>query len=240
MLEAKGLAKLYGRFQALFPLDLAVQSGEVFCLLGANGAGKTTTLHLFLDFIRPSAGAAFVDGIHVADAPVEAKRRIGYIPEQVSLYDKLTGMENLDFFCGLAGCRLSLDRQRELMDMVGLSVADAERRVQTYSKGMRQKVALAVAMGKDVKALLLDEPTSGLDPAAAKRFSELIQQVSQNGTAVLMATHDLFRAKQLATRVGVMRGGRMVDVQSTSELSMQRLESLYLSHMDEVEPCCVS
>jgi len=234
MLHATNLTKRYDGVVALDSLNLLVSPGEVFCLLGANGAGKTTTINLFLNFIEPSAGTATINGIDVTKAPLETKKHVAYIPETVMLYRNLTGLENLEYFAALAG-RPDYSRTDLLrfFARVGLPAGAADRRVGTYSKGMRQKVGIAIALAKGAKALLLDEPTSGLDPKASNEFSDLLKQMSAEGVAVLMATHDLFRAKESGTRVGIMKHGRMVALHGTEEFSHTDLERLYLEHMHD-------
>jgi ABC-2 type transport system ATP-binding protein len=211
-----------------------VMPGEVFCLLGANGAGKTTTINLFLNFVPPTAGTARINGLDVTERPLETKKHLAYIPETVMLYKNLTGLENLEYFSALAGrCDYSRARLLEFLTHVGLQPEAAEKRVGTYSKGMRQKVGIAIALAKNAKALLLDEPTSGLDPKAANEFSALLGRLSQDGVAVLMATHDLFRAKESGTRVGIMRKGRLVRTLDTNEVGHVDLERVYLEHMHD-------
>lgn len=232
MLEALKLSKRYGEHQALQGLDLRVEPGEVFCLLGANGAGKSTTLNLFLGFIEPTEGEARVGGLEVCANPAQVRQQVAYVPEQVVLYPRLTGRENLAYFSALAGKeQLSPQALGELLARAGLPAEAVDRPLGTYSKGMRQKVGLAIALAKGARALLLDEPTSGLDPLASNELSELLRTLSAQGMAVLMATHDLFRAKECGTRVGIMKAGRMVEVRPTSELGHAELEQLYLQHM---------
>jgi ABC-2 type transport system ATP-binding protein len=232
MLSATNLSKRYHDVTALEGLNLTVQPGEVFCLLGANGAGKTTTINLFLNFIQPTSGTATINGIDVTAAPLETKKYVAYIPETVMLYRNLTGLENLEYFAALAG-RPDYTRAQllEFCARVGLPDGAADRRVGTFSKGMRQKVGIAIALAKGAKALLLDEPTSGLDPKASNEFSALLTQLSRDGVAVLMATHDLFRAKESGTRVGIMKNGRLVATHGTGEFSHADLERIYLEHM---------
>jgi ABC-2 type transport system ATP-binding protein len=232
MLEAINLTKRYGQSTALDGLNLAVRPGEVFCLLGANGAGKTTTINLFLNFVQPTSGTATINGIDVTKAPLDTKRYVAYIPETVALYSSLTGLENLKYFTALAGrTDYTRDQLRGFLARVGLRPDATDRRVGTYSKGMRQKVGIAIALAKNAKALLLDEPTSGLDPKAASEFSSLLRQLGDGGVAVLMATHDLFRAKESGSRVGIMRQGRLVAAMNTSEIGHSDLERIYLEHM---------
>jgi ABC-2 type transport system ATP-binding protein len=233
MLEAIGLAKHFNGIIALEGLNLKIDAGEIFCLLGANGAGKTTTINLFLNFIPPSSGVAKINGLSVVDHPLETKRFLTYIPEQVMLYRNLTGLENLEYFTSLGGERYSRAQLLEFLDQAGLPAAAAGKRVSAYSKGMRQKVGIAIAIAKNAKALLLDEPTSGLDPSAANEFSELMKKMRDSGSAILVATHDLFRAKESGTRVGIMKHGRMVTILRTEEVGHADLERIYLEHMHE-------
>ena len=234
MIEAIQLRKTFGGVTAVESLDLTIARGEIFCLLGSNGAGKTTTINLFLNFIAPTSGDARISGLSVVAHPVETKKRLAYIPEQVMLYRNLTGLENLRFFSTLAGAAVETDRELlAILAEAGLPEADAHRRVSTYSKGMRQKVGIAITIAKKAEALLLDEPTSGLDPKAANDFSVLVSALSKSGVAILMATHDLFRAKETGHRVGIMKHGRLVEVLGTETLSHTDLEQVYLRHMHD-------
>ncbi len=234
VLEARGLSKRYGDVEAVAGLDLCVGPSEIYCLLGPNGAGKTTTIHLFLGFLEPTAGSVRVTGLDVAAEPLESKRRLAYIPEQVMLYRNLSGLENLEYFAALGGRgSLAPERLTDILVGAGLPRAAVGRRVSEYSKGMRQKVGIAIAIAKEAEALLLDEPTSGLDPQASNEFSELLGRLRDRGVAVLMATHDLFRAKETGTRVGIMRHGRLVREMSTDEIGHADLERVYLEHMHE-------
>ena len=211
MLQAINASKSFGETQALNAVSLKVLPGDIYCLLGANGAGKTTLINLFLNFLQPSDGTVLVNGHDVTREPLQTKRDLAYIPEQVMLYGVLSGLENLSYFASLAiGERLPRQRLLELLVEVGLDERSATRRVATYSKGMRQKVGIAIAIAKNAKALLLDEPTSGLDPSAANEFSQLLKEAGSNGVAILTTTHDLFHAKQTATRIGIMKQGRLV------------------------------
>jgi len=234
VIEAIDLSRTFGATVAVDHLSLTIQPGEVFCLLGANGAGKTTTINLFLNFISPTSGEARICGLNVVEHPVETKKRLAYIPEQVTLYRNLSGIENLRFFSRLADA--SADSDEELLAIlaqVGLTADHARRRVSEYSKGMRQKVGVAITIAKGAQALLLDEPTSGLDPKASNDFSALLTELSARGVAILMATHDLFRAKESGTRVGIMKHGRLVETLDTKELGHSDLEQIYLRHMHD-------
>ncbi|MDG2319942.1 MAG: ATP-binding cassette domain-containing protein [Rhodospirillaceae bacterium] len=232
MLEAVDLKKSYGEHEALKGLNLAINSGDIYCLLGANGAGKTTTINLFLNFIDPTGGVATVNGIDVSEDPLGTKQFLAYIPEQVMLYPNLSGLENIEYFARLGGHdEYSEDDLRGFLIRCGLQAEAADRRIGTYSKGMRQKVGVAIALAKQAKALLLDEPTSGLDPKASNEFSELLKQLQADGAAILMATHDLFRAKETGTRIGIMREGILMQELTTGEVSHADIERIYLEHM---------
>jgi ABC-2 type transport system ATP-binding protein len=205
----------------------------VFCLLGPNGAGKTTTINLFMGFTAATSGTVSVCGIDVRSEPVGSKKHLAYIPEQVMLYRNLTGLENLEYFAALAGRNGSRAELQSHLATAGLSAEAGARRVAEYSKGMRQKVGIAIALAKHADALLLDEPTSGLDPKAANEFSTLLRALTERGVGVLMATHDLFQAKATGARVGIMKHGKMVAVHATRELDHTQLERIYLEHMSE-------
>jgi ABC-2 type transport system ATP-binding protein len=197
MLEAVNLSKHYSDTIALDSLNLKIEPGEVFSLLGANGAGKTTTINLFLNFIEPSSGVARIKGLDVTRQSLQTKKYLAYIPEQVMLYKNLSGLENLEYFSALAGHNNYTENElRSFLRSVSLAEEAMDKRLSTYSKGMRQKVGIALALAKRAEVLLLDEPTSGLDPQASNEFSELLKTLSAQGVAVLMATHDLFRAKE--------------------------------------------
>ena len=234
MIEAIELTKTFDATIAVDHIDLLIKPGEIFCLLGANGAGKTTTINLFLNFVAPTSGAARIGGLNVVEHPIETKKQLAYIPEQVTLYRNLTGLENLRFFSRLAGAAADSDAELlAILAQAGLTAEQARNRVGTYSKGMRQKVGIAITIAKGASALLLDEPTSGLDPKASNDFSTLLADLSAHGVAILMATHDLFRAKESGTSVGIMKHGRLVETLSTDQLGHRDLEQIYLAHMKD-------
>ncbi len=231
-LEARGLSRSFGEHTALAALDLAIAPGEIVCLLGANGAGKTTTLNLFLGFLEPTAGEARVFGVRPDREPTAARRRLAYLPEAVALQTQLTGIENLELFRALSGLpELTEADLTELLVQAGIPREACTRRTATYSKGMRQKVALAAALARGADAWLLDEPLSGLDPHAANELGASLRGAAARGAAILMATHDLFRARELATRVGIMRSGRMVELLDPKRIGAAELERIYLEHM---------
>ncbi|MHA4741252.1 ABC transporter ATP-binding protein [Dyadobacter sp. MSC1_007] len=228
MLKAIDLTKRYGGHTALNNLNLHVRQGEIFALLGQNGAGKTTTINLFLGFIEPTEGSASINGISVAENSQKIKEYLAYIPETVMLYPNLTGLENLEYFSLLAGFSYSKNELGKFLTTAGLQTQAFDQRLAGYSKGMRQKVGIAIAVAKRAKVLLLDEPTSGLDPKASNEFSQIIKTLAANGTAILMATHDIFRAKQVASRIGIMKEGNLQSVIDAASISANELESLYL------------
>ena len=232
-LEARELCKRFGANTALDDFNLTVSEGEVVCLLGANGAGKTTTINLFLGFLQPDHGEALVCGIDVAEAPFEARTKLAYLPESVALYPKLTGLENLAFFDQLAGQERSTEELARLLVAAGLPREAHDRRSATYSKGMRQKVGIAIATARQARALLLDEPLSGLDPSAASSLGKQIRTLRDDGCAVLMATHDIFRAKEIGDRLGIMMNGTLVNLLDAASLDAHEIEQLYLEHLRE-------
>ena len=233
MLEAVDLSKKYeDGHLALDQLNLEVNSGEIFSLLGANGAGKTTTINLFLNFIDPTNGTAMVNGIDVTKEPLEAKKYVSYVSENVMLYGNFSARQNLDFFAKLAGRKdLSKEDYHRIMGEAGLPEKAFEQRVKSFSKGMRQKLGIAIAITKDTPAILLDEPTSGLDPKAGAEFQEMLKKLRDKGKAILMSTHDIFRAKEIADTVGIMKDGLLVMKKTAAELREENLEKLYLDYM---------
>lgn len=228
MLIAENLSKTYGDYKALNNLNLKLNKGEIFALLGQNGAGKSTTINIFLGFMKPTEGVAKINGISVVDHPEETKKYIAYIPETVLLYPNLTGVENLKFFSSLAGFDYDNEALTNFLSKAGLQSDAHHNRLGGYSKGMRQKVGIAIAIAKKAKVLLLDEPTSGLDPKASNEFSEILKELASEGTTIFMATHDIFRAKEVADRIGIMKRGNLISEINADEISANELEKLYL------------
>lgn len=233
MLQAVNLTKRYKEQTALNNLNLQINQGEIYCLLGQNGAGKTTTINLFLGFLDPSQGSALVNDIDANKNGKQARKYIAYIPENVMLYPTLTGVENLRYFSSLADFRYTTEDLKILLSRAGLQEDAFNRRISDYSKGMRQKVGVAIAIAKKAKALLLDEPTSGLDPKASNEFSNLLKEQAKEGIAILMTTHDLFRAKEVGTRIGIMKKGELLQSISANEIDHKGLEELYLETMND-------
>lgn len=239
MIKTIDLTKKYGDFTALNGLNLEVSPGEIFCLLGANGAGKTTTINLLLNFIAPTSGSAFINQVDVVQNPLESKKYLAYIPENLMLYPTLTAVENLDYFSGIAGKKLSKPDLESFLAEAGLQPEAFHKRVSAFSKGMRQKVGIAIALAKGAKALLLDEPTSGLDPKASNEYGLLLQKLKEQKVATLMATHDIFRAKEIATHIGIMKNGHLVQHFNAGAISLTQLEKVYLSSMELTEKTTV-
>lgn len=238
ILKADDLSKRYeDGVLALDHLNLEVGPGEVYCLLGANGAGKTTTINLFLNFIPPTTGTCFINGIDVDRDPLEAKKHVAFVSENVMLYGNFTARQNLDFFAKLGGKPdLTKEQYYQVMRRVSLQEKAFESRVKTFSKGMRQKLGIAIAIVKDAPSILLDEPTSGLDPKAAEEFQEILIELKNEGKAILMSTHDIFRAKDIGDRIGIMKEGRLVMERTREALLTEDLVKIYIEYMKSEPP----
>ena len=208
-LEADELAVTRGDKAVLKGLSFAVAAGEVFGLLGGNGVGKSTTLLSFLGFLDPVGGTVKVNGAPVRDNVAAARRAIAYLPESSSLYGHLNARENLRYFLRLAGSDIDEAAVEAALDRVALHGDARTRRLAEYSRGMSQKVAIALAILRDSDALLLDEPTSGLDPTAIDEFHGVVRGLADAGKSVLMVTHDVYGACQVADRIGLLRDGRL-------------------------------
>lgn len=233
MLVADNLTKRYeDGTLALNAVSFEVHPGSIYVMLGGNGAGKTTAINIFLNFIEPTEGETRVDGIVTHKEPLKAKAKLAYVSENVMLYPNFTAIQNLDFFAKLGGKKdYSRDDYRDVLLRVGLEEVAHSRRLRGYSKGMRQKCGIAIAILKDAPAILLDEPTSGLDPKSGREFTGLLDDLRSEGKAILMSTHDIFRAKDIADIVGIMDQGNLVMQKSRRELEGENLEQLYISYM---------
>lgn len=192
-------------------LSLGLAPGEIYALLGGHGAGKSTTLFAILGFLRPSGGSLHVGGIDPAADPDTVRARVAYLPENVALYDHLTARENVEYFLKVADCVRPRADVEAAFEGVGLAASAWDQRAARFSKGMRQKTAIALALLRQTPLLLLDEPTSGLDPAAARDFHKLLETLAARGVAVLMVTHDLLGAADTADRIGLIADGRIAD-----------------------------
>lgn len=228
MLKAKNLTKSYDDTTALNNVSFEVERGEIFCLLGQNGAGKTTTINLFLGFIEPSLGKAFINDVEVKLNNITTRKMIAYIPEVVQLYGNLSGIENLDFFSRLAGFKYSSTLIGDFLSQAGLPVEAHHKRLSSYSKGMRQKVSIAIALAKNADVIFMDEPTSGLDPKATAEFTAISKQLAASGKSIFMATHDIFNAANVGTRIGIMKEGSLVYTVTTDGINANELQQLYL------------
>jgi len=235
MLEAKELTKKYeDGVMALDHLNLKVESGEIFCMFGANGAGKTTAINLFLNFIPPTEGTVTIEGIDMIQEPLKAKDYVSFVSENVTLYGNFSAFQNIHYFTKLAGKRnLTRDDYAKVMKRVGLQEDAFNMRTKNFSKGMRQKLGIAIAIIKDAPNIILDEPTSGLDPKSGQEFLVLLSELRDLGKSIFMSTHDIFRAKFVADRVGFMQKGKLVMLKTKEELAGEDLNQLYIEYMHE-------
>ena len=209
-LEAVGLSVERSKQAVLKDVSFGVARGEIYALLGGNGAGKSTTLLTFLGLLTPTAGSVRVQGQPVNEDVAAARRVTAYLPEAATLYEHLSAHENLAYFLSLAkttGDRAAVD---QALDRVALQPEARDKRLGSYSKGMRQKVAIALALLRDTPILLLDEPTSGLDPIAIDEFNTLVRSLADDDRTILMVTHDVYGACQVADRIGLLRKGELV------------------------------
>lgn len=232
-LEAINLSKRYeDGVLALDRLSFSIRTGQLFAMLGGNGAGKTTTINLFLNLLEPTTGEARVCGIASHKEPLLAKKHIAYVSENVMLYPNFTALQNLDFFARLGGkTEYGADDYHRVLDRVGLAREFHRKKLRGFSKGMRQKCGIAIAILKDAPAILLDEPTAGLDPKAGHDFLRLLDELRGEGKAILMSTHDIFRAKEVADIVAIMSKGRMIMQTPAADLQGRDLEAIYMQHM---------
>jgi len=237
VLESRGLTKHYGDFVAVDNLDLTVRQGEVFGLLGPNGAGKTTTILMLLGLTEPTAGSVRVLGLDPARQPLSVKARVGYLPEQVGFYEGLTARENLIYIAKLNGLRRgdAYKRIDAALAQIGLSEV-ADRRVATFSRGMRQRLGVAEVLLKQPQLVILDEPTQGLDPEAAREFLEIIRRLKAEGITVLLASHLLHQVQAVCDRVGLFHRGRMVLEGTVKELAQQVLGGAYRIRLEADGP----
>lgn len=236
MIEISGLVKRFGSLTAVAGIDLKVEPGEIFGFLGPNGAGKTTTVKLITGLLKPTEGSVRVAGFDVATQTLEAKRRMGLVPDEPFVYPKLTGAEYLRFIGELYGVPLGFQRKRvpELLEMFELSSFAGEL-LESYSHGMRQKIVVAAALLHEPRVLILDEPMVGLDPKSARMFKDILLTLAQRGTTVFMCTHIIEIAEKLCHRIGIMIAGRLTAVGTLSQLKTQaqgrfsNLEDVFLS-----------
>ena len=235
MIEAKELTKTYeDGVTALDHLNLKVESSEIFCMFGANGSGKTTAINLFLNFIPPTEGTVIIEGIDMTEEPLKAKDFVSFVSENVTLYGNFSAFQNINYFSKLAGKRnLTRDDYANVMKRVGLQEEAFNMRTKNFSKGMLQKLGIAIAIIKDAPNIILDEPTSGLDPKSGQEFLVLLSELRDQGKSIFMSTHDIFRAKFIADRVGFMQRGKLVMLKTKEELAGEDLNQLYIEYMHE-------
>lgn len=227
MLQAVNLSKKYDEQNALINLNLSVEPGEIYCLLGQNGAGKTTTINLFLGLIKPTSGKALINKNEVKLNSTK-NQIVAYIPELVQLYGNMSGLENLNFFSRLSGFKYSKVELIAFLSKVGLKETDHTKKLSAYSKGMRQKVGIAIAISKNAQVIFMDEPTSGLDPKATDDFISICKEFVSEKKSIFMATHDIFNAINVGTRIGIMNEGALVYSTDTNNISAEELQQLYI------------
>lgn len=232
VIEAEGLTKFYGTVRGVEGLDLSVEAGEVFGFLGPNGAGKTTTIRLLLDLIRPTSGRVRVLGLDPRRDGLDLRARMGYVPGDLALYDRLTARETLAFFGALRGGVdwASADALAHRLDL------DLDRQVGKLSKGNRQKVGLVQAFAHAPDLLLLDEPTAGLDPLMQHTFEALVAEATGRGATVFLSSHILSEVQQTADRAGVIRDGRLVAVEDVADLRAKALQEIEVRFAEPVDP----
>jgi len=231
MIKIENARKAYNGKEAVKGLSLSVKGGEIYGLLGPNGAGKSTTLNMLLGFLKPDSGITLLNSYDTSADAKEARKMIGYISENVNLYPYLTGIENLYYFCKLAGKNYTKEELSDILSVCGLQRDSHDKKASTYSKGMRQKVGIAIAYAKKAKVYLLDEPASGLDPLASNELSFLLKKLAEEGAAILMASHDIFRVRETCSRIGILKDGVLVREMDTSGVTANELEKIYLDYM---------
>jgi len=222
VIETDKLTKYYGKVCGIESLDLAVEHGEVFGFLGPNGAGKTTTIRLLLDLIRPTSGRAHIFGLDTNRDSLEIRKRLGYVPGDVVLYDGMTGTAFLKLMGSFRG-GYDAARIKALQERLDL---DLSRQSRAYSKGNKQKIAIVQACAPDPELLILDEPTSGLDPLIQKRFYDLILEEKERGKTVFFSSHILPEVERVCDRVGMVREGHLVAVERVSDLKHKKVRRM--------------
>jgi ABC-2 type transport system ATP-binding protein len=229
-IRTEGLTKYYGRNRGIADLDLAVGPGQVFGFLGPNGAGKTTTIRLLLDLIRPTSGRAEVLGMEARSHSVEIRRRVGYLSGELALYENLTGRELMEYIANLRGLA---DRRLagELCQRLDL---DPAHHVHDLSRGNKQKLGLVLALMHRPELLILDEPTSGLDPLVQREFHQIVREATDQGRTVFLSSHVLSEVERMADQVGIIRGGRLVELLRISALKSHALRRFELDFAQPV------
>jgi ABC-2 type transport system ATP-binding protein len=227
MIDISNLTKVFGTTRAVDDLSLEVQEGEFFCFLGPNGAGKTTTIKILAGLLRPTSGAARIDGYDVTANPVEAKRSIGYIPDTPYLYEKLSGREFMRFVAGmynLDGDALGR-RIDELMEQFGI-IDYADQLTEDYSHGMRQKLIFSATFLHSPRVVIVDEPWVGLDPKSIRNVKDYLKERTREGLSIFMSTHTLSIAEEMADRIGIIHKGRLIFLGRVEEIKAGRVRNL--------------
>ena len=224
IIETKDLVKTYGKFTAVDKLNLHVDEGEIFGFLGPNGAGKTTTILMLLGLTEPTSGKAQICGFDPTREPLKVKRITGYLPEKVGFYEDLTARDNLDYTAALNGLskKAASKKISELLDMVGLSEM-AERKIGTFSHGMKQRLGIADVMIKDPKVAFFDEPTAGIDPEGIEQVLALITKMAKQKVTIILSSHQLHQVQKICTRVGIMSKGNLVAEGSVDQLGREKI-----------------
>jgi len=228
VIETRGLTKRYDSVTAVDDLDMIIHKGEVFGMLGPNGSGKTTTILMMLGLTEPTSGEVRVLGLDPARRPLSVKAQVGYIPDQVGFYDDLTAVDNLMYTARLNGIprKEALKRIEEALKRMGLGDV-MDRQVKTYSRGMRQRLAVADVLIKQPRMIIMDEPTQGLDPEGAHEFLNIIRQLKHEGITILLASHLLHQVQAVCDRVGLFNKGKMGLSGTVEELARQYMKGGY-------------
>jgi len=243
MIEIEGITKKYADFTAVSNLNLTANPGEIFGFIGPNGAGKTTTIKIISGILAPTTGRVRICGIDMQQQPVAAKKKIGFIPDRPYLYEKLTGLEFMQFTADLYGVSGNGFRQKAETELKRFALSDwSNELIESYSHGMRQRLIFAAALVHDPQVIVVDEPMVGLDPVAIIMVKDLIRQLAQSGVTVFMSTHTLKVAEDICNRIGVINKGRMIasgtteDLQHEAGVSDADLEQVFLNLTTHEEP----
>ena len=231
-IRTQGLTKHYGDVEALIDLTLDVLPGEVFGFLGPNGAGKTTTIRTLLDEIRPTAGTASILGMDCRRDSVAIRRRLGYVPGDLAMYPSLTGRDTLTYFANLRG-GVDWAYVGELAERLG---ADLAKKVGDLSSGNRQKIGLIQAFMNCPDVLIMDEPSSGLDPLVQREFHTMMREVAAEGRTVFLSSHTLSEVQRVADRVGILRHGRLIALESVAEMRSKAIRQVVFEFGSPVDP----
>ena len=231
VIETEGLTKFYGDSPGIIDLDLEVREGEVFGFIGPNGAGKSTTIRTLLNFLFPTRGSGTVFGLDIVRNTVEIRRRIGYLPGDLAMYNTMTAREFLTYFANLRGADTST-RMNDLADRFSL---DLDRKIKDYSTGNRQKVGIVNAFMHDPELYILDEPTSGLDPLMQQEFQEMIQELRFDGRTVFLSSHILPEVERIADRVGIVRQSRLIEVDTVESFKAKAHRTVTIQFAEPVD-----